>query len=291
MFTICSYTDDEWTTGATMERATKQADIARLRAHIATIERRPALAEAEGARTALGANGLPSSAPGLLQEFFTDEQRNSGALLGFALAQAQAFLSRARPAIIYLQLATEAQEMGLPYGPGLPGLGLDPATLILVRPASVTELLWAAEEAVVCKAVAAVIADMTGHPKALDFTAARRLGLRAGNSGTSMFFLRYGTWREASPAPLRWHVLPATSAAMRFDDRASGNLRWRIRLEKDAVSKQDRDWLVEWTKNGLQPANHHGFGKHGFGRHGTVQRPALPGAYPAQLGHGYDQTA
>lgn len=268
-----------------MERAGKQADIARLRAHIAAIEQRPALASAGIAPLPDGA-GLPEARPGLLQEFFADEQRHAGSLLGFALARAGQFLSPARPAIVYLQMAADAQEMGLVYGPGLGGFGLDPDGLVLIRPDSVTDLLWAAEEAIACRAVATVIADVTGRPRALDFTAARRLCLRAGASGTSMFLLRYGTWREASPAPLRWHVAPAASAPLRFDDRAPGSMRWHIRLEKDAVTKQDRDWLVEWTKNGLQPAD-----SPDFGQHGPVHRPTLPGAHPARLGHGLSQTA
>ncbi|UXN74465.1 hypothetical protein N8D56_04785 [Devosia sp. A8/3-2] len=92
-------------------------------------------------------------------------------------------------------MSKQSREMGLPYGPGLVSFGFDPASLILVRPANMVELLWAAEEALACKAVAAVIADIADQPKILDFTASRRLSLRAASSGTSFLLLRYGTGR------------------------------------------------------------------------------------------------
>ena len=199
----------------------RQQRLAALRDTIADIERKPALAEPRPLLHA-DAAGFPLPAGGLLQEIFTDERRHAGAVLGFALGQARSLLTTARPAVIYLQLAKEGQEMGLPYGPGMISFGFNPDALVLVRAANMIELLWAAEEAIACRAVAAVIAEIAGHQKLLDFTASRRLGLRSAEAGSSMLLLRYGTGREASAAHLRWRITPVLSAAKRFDALAPG---------------------------------------------------------------------
>lgn len=227
----------------------RQQRLAALRGSIADIERKPALAEAR-AMVADHAGGFPVLAGGLLQEVFTDERRNAGAALGFALGQAKGLLTERRLAIIYLQLAGESQKLGMPYGPGLLSFGLDPAALLLVRPANMAELLWAAEEAIACRAVAAVVADIGSHAKLLDFTASRRLSLRAASTGGSIFLLRYGVGREASAAHLRWGLAPAPSASRRYDAKAPGPLRWRARLEKGTLIKQT-EWLLGWTEHGF----------------------------------------
>jgi protein ImuA len=264
----------------------KQQRLAALRASIADIERRPALAEAR-AVPRQDEVGFPVLAGGMLQEVFTDERRNGGAALGFALAQARGLLTPVRQAVLYLQMLAEAQEMGLPYGPGLASFGFDPDALVLIRPANITELLWAAEEALACRAVAAVIADVAGQPKILDFTASRRLSLRADASGATLLFLRYGAWREASAAQLRWHLQPALSAEMEFDARAPGQTRWRARLEKGVIAgRQDQEWLLEWRQNGFESITNPKPDADGL-----TGGAAVPESLPAQLGHRLLQTA
>lgn len=231
-----------------------QQRLAALRETIADIERKPALAEAR-VMVQNKVEGFPLPAAGLLQEVFTDERRHAGAVLGFALAQARSLLNRQRLAVIYLQLVKDSQEMGLPYGPGMLSFGFDPEALVLVRAKTMGELLWAAEEAVACKAVAAVVADIAGHHKILDFTASRRLGLRAASAGSSIFLLRYGLGREASAAHLRWRLTPSLSARRRFDPFAPGAPRWRLELEKGVLVKQQTEWLLGWTKDGFTTRN------------------------------------
>ena len=267
-----------------MSAPDRQQRLAALRDSIADIERKPALAEAR-AQVESDAHGFPVLDGGLLQEVFTDDRRNAGAVLGFALAQARRLLTAQRLAVIYVQLADESQKLGMPYGPGLISFGIDPDAVVLVRTANVAELLWVAEEAIGCRAVAAVIADIGGHSKLLDFTASRRLSLRAASAGCSIFMLRYGHNREASAAHLRWRLLPALSALKRFDHLAPGPLRWRARLERGVLLKQQTEWLLGWTDHGFtaftprqRPANH-------------GLDPALPRAVPAHLADGLPQTA
>jgi protein ImuA len=263
----------------------QQQRLAALRETIADIERKPALAEA---RVLVGQQGsaFPVLAGGLLQEMFTDERRNAGALLGFALAQAKGLLTSRRRAVICLQLADEAQKLGLPYGPGLLSFGFDPDALVLVRAGGMGELLWAAEEAIACRAVAAVVADIGSHSKLLDFTASRRLSLRAAATGGSIFLLRYGLGREASAAHLRWRLMPAHSARSRYDARAPGPLRWRAELEKGALIRNQTEFMLGWTENGFAtlPAQR----RHADRLAGGA---ALPRAVPAVLADGLSQTA
>jgi protein ImuA len=268
-----------------MSSPDQQQRLLALRETIADIERKPALAEAR-ARVEHRPGEFPVLAGGLLQEVFTDELRNGGASLGFALAQARGLLTAQRLAVIYLQLSDEAQKLGMPYGPGLLSFGFDPDALVLVRTANVAELLWAAEEAIACRAVAAVVADIGSHAKLLDFTASRRLSLRSAATGGSIFLLRYGQGREASAAHLRWHLSPARSAHQRYDAKAPGPLRWRVELEKGAIIKNQTEFVLGWTENGFATftAQHRGTDR-------RIGSEALPRAIPAQLADGLSQTA
>lgn len=268
-----------------MSSPDRQQRLAALRDTIADIERKPALAEARH-RVEAEAGSFPVLGGGLLQEVFTDERRNSGAMLGFALAQARGLLSTQRLAVVYVQLSDEAQKLGLPYGPGLLSFGFDPDAMVLVRAANMADLLWATEEAIACRAVAAVVADIGSSSKLLDFTASRRLSLRAAATGGSVFMLRYGTGREASAAHLRWRVSPVQSAARRFDAKAPGPLRWQAQLERGALIKNQTEWLLGWTE--------HGFATFASQRQGPDRLragTALPRVVPAHLGNRLPQTA
>ena len=266
-----------------MALSDRQQRLAALRDTIADIERKPALAEARQ-RVQEQAGAFPVLAGGLLQEIFTDQHRNAGALLGFALGQAKGLIRPQRPAIIYLQLAGEAQRLGMPYGPGLLTHGIAPDTLILVRPATMGELLWATEEALGCRAVAAVIADIGSHSRLLDFTASRRLSLRAADAGGSVFLLRYGTGREASAAHLRWRLSPLPSAGKPHDGLGPGPLRWQAELERGTLIKQQAAWQLGWSENGFATIAAGHENPAGAG-------PALPRPVPADLAHRLPETA
>jgi len=258
--------------------------LAALRATIADIERKPALAEAR-ARVETGAGGFPRLQGGLVQEIFTDKNHQIGAGLGFALAQAGSLLTGRREAVLHLQLAGETAFPGLPYAPGLDAAGFAAGRLVLVRAADMAELLWAAEEAVSCRAVAAVIAEIGGTARRFDFTASRRLSLRASAAGCSLFLLRAGPARPASAAHLRWHLLPARSGPRPYDARAPGAPRWQVRLERGTLLRQESRWLLDWTDHGLADVTFPG----AAGRKGDGA--ALPRPLPAALADRLSQTA
>jgi protein ImuA len=269
---------------------TKFEKMEALRARIEQIEKRPILAEGAALLMQKGQQDLLAARAGLLHEIFSDERRNGGAALGFALAQARGLLTAERPAILCMQLVREAQDMGLPYGAGLKSFGLDPHSVVLTRAENIVEFLWAIEEAVNCRAVAAVVADIGTHPKVLDFTASRRLSLRAASAGTSVFLTRYGLEREASAAKLRWRVSPAMSGSLAFDARAPGGPRWQVELEKgrlgpEAQRPEITDFLLDWTENGFVVVDS------SRTRRSVAGTAALSGAVSPALGDGLSQAS
>ena len=267
-----------------------------LRARIAAIEKRPPLAAQ--AHSTVGAMSRPvevdelfAAPAGSLHEIYADEHRQSGVAFGFTLGMARRLLGGERRALLYLQLAGEAQELGLPYGLGLSSFGIEPDTLVIGRPQTPVELLWALEEAIACRTVAGVIADVAGHPKALDFTASRRLSLRTAASGTSAFLIRYGTGREASAAKLRWHVTSVLSNADRWDSAAPGLPRLAVEIEKRRLGSAEQQaertkMILDWTENGFvaaQPAQL-------FGTRPVSTTPP-PRAFPPLLGNRLSQAS
>jgi len=257
----------------------KEQMLEELRARIDRLEKRSPLAETNPSFAVT--TGFPIASAGLLHEVFSDDQRDAGAILGFALGQARPLLSADRPAILIIQLRHDSQDLGIPYGTGLVSFGIDPQSIVLGRVESPHEFLWAMEEAISCRAVAAVIADLGTPIKALDFTASRRLSLRAAAAGSSAFLLRFGAEREASASRLRWRISPAVSSSPRFDEFAPGAVKWLVQLEKGKIGSRNGpvEWMLDWTKNGfvvVEPQKGYGSPPRTF--------PAIPRPLPALLG-------
>jgi protein ImuA len=101
-------------------------------------------------------------------------------------------------------------ESGAPYGPGLDQFGLAPEHLLTVGVAHRRDLLWAMEEALRCRAIAAVIGEVR-HGE-LNTVAVRRLSLAAAESGALGLLLRAKPAGEASTAVTRWIVGAAPSS-------------------------------------------------------------------------------
>ncbi|RYF88067.1 MAG: hypothetical protein EON95_20890 [Caulobacteraceae bacterium] len=271
-----------------MQGGVREKQLQDLRDRIAALETGPVL----GARTAVRPGGLLEIPAGTLSDVFAAEKQGSSAALGFSLGLARGLLKPSRPGLIVLQLADETQKMGAPYGVGLAHFGIATDHLVLARPQTIAELLWAMEEAIACRAVAAVVADIASFHKALDFTASRRLSLRSAASGAGAFLVRYGQQREASAAKYRWQIAAALSGPRPFDPRAPGPPRWRAVLERGRlqpdhpVTPEGEVYLVDWTKNGFVLAD-----IDGGERRLPVERPALPRPQPAALGDGLSQAS
>jgi protein ImuA len=266
----------------------RQKQLEDLRNRIAALETGPVLRRMAQDESP----GLLEIPPGTLSEVFAPEKQGGAAALGFSLALAKGLTRSNRPGLIVLQLADETQKMGTPYGVGLAHFGLATEQIVFARPRTITELLWAMEEAIACRAVAAVVADVASFHKALDFTASRRLSLRSAASGAGAFLVRYGEQKQASAARYRWQISPSLSGSRPFDPRAPGPPRWRAVLERGRlqpgrpITPEGEVYLVDWTKNGFVLADIDG-GNQAV----PVDRPPLPRAQPAALGDRLSQAS
>jgi protein ImuA len=185
---------------------------------------------------ALG-GGLPRGALHALRPTRPGEEP---AATGFALACALR-LAGIRP-LLWVRQAMAEREYGLPYGPGLAGFGLDPSRLVCVEAADARAVLKAAEEALHCKALGAVLVEPWGAPKAVDLVALRRLVLAAEASGVSALFLRSGGPDLADPGATRWAVAahPSRSAF------GPGLPAFRVMLERGGRTGP-AEWMMEWS--------------------------------------------
>ena len=167
------------------------------------------------ARVPLGAAKLDTRlagglATGTLHEI-TAAPGDAPAAAGFTLALG-ARLRSVRPTapLVWISDDFASLEQGGLYGPGLALYGIDPAALVLIRAAQAKDALWALEEALKCRAPAAVVGEIFSL-KLYDLTASRRLLLAATAHGTTGLLCLAG--------PVRADEL-SSSATTRFEVRA-----------------------------------------------------------------------
>ncbi len=121
------------------------------------------------------------------------------------------------------------------YGPGLASFGLAPERLLLVRGRNERELLWAIEEGLKCRALAAVVGEL----HRLDLKQSRRLQLAAEKHGVTAFLLRPPASRiEASAAATRWRL-----SALPAED---GRVRCRAELLR-CRGGGEGTWILDWN--------------------------------------------
>ena len=121
------------------------------------------------------------------------------------------------------------------------------------------DVLWAMEEALRCRALACVIAELTGEGEAADLTATRRLalaardGVSAQNSGFGLL-IRHARHRHAErggdPLGDRCRAEPARRLSA-----ALGRARFDLSLRKNRRGPSGR-WIIEWDhhERAFQPA-------------------------------------
>lgn len=160
---------------------------------------------------------------GALHEIAPAAHFEGAAAQAFCLALAVRALAAAPGE--FLWISRGVRNFGAAYGPGLAGFGLDPRRVLLVRPRSRQEALWAAEEA--ARAVAGPVLAELGEEGA-DLVAARRLQLAAESSGALLLLLRPPGAAPAPPADTRWRVAAAPSLASPWG--GLGDPRFRLEL-------------------------------------------------------------
>jgi protein ImuA len=119
--------------------------------------------------------------------------------------------------LLWIQQDFSALEFGELSATGLLELGLDPSHMFLLRVANAKDGLRAANDALSCAALGAVVIEIPGSPKTLDLVASRRLTLAATQKSVTVFLLRFGAQPDASTAETRWLVSAAVSSKQEED--------------------------------------------------------------------------
>lgn len=127
--------------------------------------------------------------------------------------------------LLWVQDRMAILESGRVHPPGLPA-----GDLIHVETRDAKDALWAMEEGVRCFCLSAVIGEIWGDPKALDFVATRRLAVASERSGTPCWLVRLGGTANLSGARMRWRIGSAPSLVNPLDPRASGLPAWDAEL-------------------------------------------------------------
>lgn len=185
-----------------------------------------------------------------------DEAGGAGAALALALDQAEPGQGE-RP-WLWVQDKAARRLGGRPYRPGLP-MELR-HRLIHVAADKPEDALFALEEALRCRDLAFVVGEIAGNPKALGFTASRRLSLAAEKHGTPLWLVRLDAARDLGSARMRWEVRSAPSPRTRWNAAAPGAAAWEAELFR-AHTWQPGRWVLEESEAGLSARPSTGSGR------------------------------
>lgn len=194
--------------------------------------------------------GLAAKAgPTLHNEVFAASREAAGAASALALAlddwrnmtRSKEREAEDRRAILWVQTREAARLSGRPYRPGLPH---DVATrLVHVMADKPEDALFALEEGLRCRDLAFVVGEISDNPRALDFTASRRLTLASEKHGVPLFLVRLDAQRDLSSARMRWEVTSSPSAPARWNAQAPGAPTWKAELFR-ARTHAPGEWLL-----------------------------------------------
>jgi protein ImuA len=227
--------------------ATGPATLHCLRQTVAEIEAKGVSLEDAGHALALGVDAIDAAldgglAFGALHEVAPSEPLYLGAAAGFALALAV----RSGKTLLWIQPEFAGLEAGGLYGPGLELLGLPLQRLLVLRVTRPIDALWAMEEGLKCRALAAVVAELASDGEAADVTATRRLALAARDGGALGLLLRHRPSGEPSAAATRWTVAAAPSRPDAFG--GLGCTAFDLSLVKNRRGPTGR-WNIAWNQH------------------------------------------
>jgi protein ImuA len=197
------------------------------------------------ADTMLG-GGLARSA---LHEISPQAPIHLGAAGGFALALASLAgngADRDARETLFIQTDVARFEMGALYGIGLDLFGLCARHLLVLRARRPIDALFAMEEALKCRAVATVIAELPDD--SADLTATRRLSLAARTHDGLGLLLRHRSTSVPSAAMTRWEV--AAASGERDGHGGLGTTSFLLSLVKNRRGPCGR-FRVAWSHHEL----------------------------------------
>lgn len=225
-----------------MEQA-KRDIIAQLRKDILLMEGfKPAT---EGATSAFDLGPVEAAFPngvfptGSVHEVLNLEAEHTGATGGF-IAGLLSVLMRSGSSCLWISTCRKL------FPPALKAFGVEPERIIFIDIDREKDVLWAVEEALKYKGLAAVVAEL----RELSFTQSRRLQLAVEESHVTGFILRNDPLKIITTACVaRWLVKPLPSET-EDDLPGVGYPRWQVELLK-VRNGNPGSWMVEWSEEGF----------------------------------------
>jgi protein ImuA len=164
-------------------------------------------------------------------EIFAPANEASGVGLALALVRDAMAAAGERDDIRQVLWVQDRKAMKLGGRPCLAGLPPDLADrLIHVAADAPEDALFALEEGLKCRDIACVIGEITGNPRALSFTASRRLSLTAERHGVRLWLVRLDAIPDLSSARMRWQARAVPSPPPRWNSAAPGTASWHVEL-------------------------------------------------------------
>ena len=185
-----------------------------------------------------GQGERPAVMPHTLSEVFPQAPADAGAT-GFLLSR----LPRTQAPILWVQDRISRKEAGRP---ALAGIGLM-RPVIMVDLSRAADVLWAMEDGLRCRSLGAVVGEVWGDPPALDFTATKRLAMRAEAGDVACWLVRRAASPDLSAARDRWRITSLPSAAHPHDAQSPGDPRWALDLFRSRRSKPGQ-WVATYER-------------------------------------------
>lgn len=188
-------------------------------------------------------------------EIFAASREASGAGVALALAlddwraaQGEGAAKEDNRAVLWVQTREAARLTGRPYRHGLPAELRH--RVIHVLAAKPEDALFALEEGARCRDIAFVLGEIGGNPRALDFTASRRLTLAAERHGVPLYLVRLDAAHDLSSARMRWEMRAAPSAPPQWNPQAPGAPAWHAELFRSRAHAPG-EWVLRQEEGGL----------------------------------------
>ncbi|MGJ8623177.1 MAG: ImuA family protein [Yoonia sp.] len=176
--------------------------------------------------------------PHTLSEAFPAASADPSAV-AFALSR----LPRTDAPVLWVQDRLSRRQAGRPMLAGLPVQ----RPIIMVDLSRAADVLWAMEDGLRCRALAAVIGEVWGDPAVLDFTATKRLAMRAEAADVSCWLIRHAASPDLSAARDRWRIASLPSAPHPHDTQAPGAPRWALDLFRSR-RRPPGQWVASYDR-------------------------------------------
>lgn len=198
-----------------------------------------------------GAKGIPGLGPieaafpngvlpkGVIHEFMGSVKENAAACDGF-LSGLLSVLMDGGGACLWINRSRQTFPVSLTM------FDVAPERIIFMDLSRERDVLWVMEEALKCRGLAAVIAELDG----LSMIESRRLQLAAEESQVTGFVLRTNARNINTTACVaRWQVIPMPSQT-EDDLPGVGFPRWQVDLLRVRNGKPG-NWVIEWSADGF----------------------------------------